>query len=215
MTTPRQILKELGFKFSRIAANSMNFEYEVHVLEEGKTKLATAGLDYATGDNGGTSSRHWDIYVVVGGKRKKIVLGALPMKPEHETLFRELLNTAKQEGLMKAMQPKKAKAPAKPLTEEQKAERKVWKFLGDQYATSFDASLKADCSYIRTPNRIRIEDSSQRLPYGSITWADLLDAKMDMDLNELEAWLKAHGVQRKPNPRRTQAQIRASMPRYD
>lgn len=214
MTTPRQILKELGFEFSHYT-DGFQAQYEIHVLKEGKTKLATAGLDYARGENGGTSTRHWDIYVLIGGKRKKIVLGALPMKEAQNIQFRELLEAAKQEGLMKAAQPKKPKAPPKPLTEEQKSERRMWKFLGNMYCTSFDRYIKQGCTYIRTPNSIRLEDADYRLPYGSITKGDLIDAKLDMDLDGLEKWLQAHGIRRKGNRRRTQAQIRASMPLYD
>ena len=94
-------------------------------------------------------------------------------------------------------------------TPEQKAERAVWRLLGQLTAVGYiDKAIQERLYYVKGGKFIRVEDFDSILCYKVIRDHHL--EPLNMTVNDLEAWLVARGIQRKAERR-----VKRSLPLYD
>lgn len=96
------------------------------------------------------------------------------------------------------------------LTDEQKLDRKVWKFIGYWTCCSIDKYLKTRLYYVKAGKSIRVEDFDCCLAYANIRQCNLDENDLGMTMAEFEQWLIAHGVNRQ-----VQKRVKRSLPLYD
>ena len=96
-----------------------------------------------------------------------------------------------------------------PMTPEQKAERAVWRLLGNLTSAGYiDKELQKRLYYVKAGNHIRVEDFDRALCYRQIRDAHL--EPVNMTVADLEKWLIARGVERQAERR-----IKRTAPLYD
>ena len=94
-------------------------------------------------------------------------------------------------------------------TPEQKAERAVWRLLGQLTAVGYiDKAIQERLYYVKGGKFIRVEDFDRILCYKVIRDHHLEPVGMTVD--QLEEWLIARGVKRQAEKR-----VKRSLPLYD
>ena len=95
------------------------------------------------------------------------------------------------------------------MTPEQKAERAVWRLLGNLTAVGYiDKDLQTRLYYVKSGSHIRVEDFDCVLCYKQIR--DVHLEPVNMTVADLEKWLIARGVERQAERR-----IKRMAPLYD
>ena len=95
------------------------------------------------------------------------------------------------------------------MTPEQKAERAVWRLLGNLTAVGYiDKELQTRLYYVKSGNHIRVEDFDRVLCYKQIR--DVHLEPINMTIADLEKWLIDRGVLRQVERR-----VKRTAPLYD
>lgn len=162
--------------------------------------------------------------IIISGKRKTISFDynfktysyKSPTEEQmarFEALVIQCREAAIDEHVNPVAKPDRAKPPKRdPLTEAQKAENKVWRWLGNFAAQGMIGKEQREAGlwYIRKGKFIRVEDEWRCMAYANIRQRDLDESNLGMTLDTLEEWLKERGV-----TRRREKQVKYIPPLYD
>ena len=96
------------------------------------------------------------------------------------------------------------------LTDEQKRDDRLWRFIGRWTCCSLDAYAKRHLYYLRGRKSIRVEDTDGMMAWAPIVQSDLIDNDLGLTMDEFEQWLISKGL-----PKRREKRARRSYSLYD
>lgn len=213
MATPLQTLKAQGFKeLGRKHQTSSKYVY-YGIIESGKV-VAKAGIETHWSERNPSS-----VVVFVAGKRREIHADY-----NDKTYTNKRFNEAQIQKLealiLEAKQAGPApEKPAKPrpvspmkgktLTDDQKAENRVWRHLGYLTCVGFvDKEMRERLYYVKAGKYIRVEDLDSIMAYANIRDKDL--EAIGMTVSSLEQFLVSKGIEKK-----RQKRVKRQFPLYD
>lgn len=218
MATLKQILKANGFQCESAATYSERWKLRQSGKWIGKSYVRLAIRMYERNAS--------QAVVMISGKKSEIWFGygnysAKAPNDEQRARFTALVlkcrEAAIQEEIMPLPSKPRKKAPPRPaLTDDQKAENKVWRWLGNFTAQGMiskdqrDKDTGGGLYYYRKGKYIRVEDNWNCMAYANIRQCHLDESGLGFTLDTFEEWLKAHDVEK-----RREKRVKYNPPLYD